>query len=95
MKKIAEIENDAKKAHRVVKALVKKAINAGIKDGSTVYVRTWTPKKGWHFARHKFNYYHKVHGLYPNVSDKMGAVGNLAQNKYVIKKTPTSEQIQF
>lgn len=95
MKNFKEIEADNKKSHDVVKKIVKKAIAENIKDGSSVYVKTWTPKKGWHFARHKFNYYHKLHGLYPNVSDKIGATGNLAQNNYVIKKTLTSKEINF
>ena len=60
MATLKKIEEDLKSSHPVVAKIVKKAIKEGIKDGQTILIKSWTPKKGWHWTRQKFNYYHKI-----------------------------------
>ena len=81
---------DIKRSEPNVKSLMNLILKLGIKDGQSVYSKEYSPKNGWYWELVRFNYYHPIYGLYPNLKYKTGGIANLLMNKITIKKTVLS-----
>jgi hypothetical protein len=82
-----------KKLSDFVEDLLFELKDFGLKDGDTVYVKSWTPNKGWYWDRQKLEYNHPVWGVYPNLVKDTNERCCVLHNDLYIKKSRSSKFI--